>query len=389
MPRQNGPLRLPSSYLSRRFLGIQSASSFSNDTLPAEATKIVSDWLVKHQEAPLPVGNLTVEQVKSAVEKIIPPFDFIINARTAPKVEADISELKTIFTRLLAEELPSKQDFDFSLPSNLRLATQVIQDVFKDGLRYLGPLRDPPRPVYQLEALPSSTDVGYRGEHTAAVLDLNKDKYINYYAPPSEDLKSDYISESSKKYDRLQVAVISWLQYLGVAESVRTADEGVFGNRLRVSTAGSKDLHDLTNVGVGVSQVLPIVVMALLAPSESFLIFEQPELHLHPKVQARLADFFLSLALQQKQVLAETHSEYMIDRMRLRVALASDDTLRSMLNIMFSERKSGESKLRSIALTEYGSVVDWPAEFFDQSQSDVAKILKAASAKRAARRSKQ
>jgi predicted ATPase len=122
--------------------------------------------------------------------------------------------------------------------------------------------------------------------------------------------------------------------------------------------------------------------LALLAPRGSLLIFEQPELHLHPKVQARLADFFLSMALSGKQTLAETHSEYLIDRFRLRVALATDLRVKNMLSVLFSERENGVTNLIPIEISEYGAVLKWPKEFFDQSQSDVARILQAASAKR-------
>ncbi|MBY5738504.1 AAA family ATPase [Rhizobium leguminosarum] len=159
-------------------------------------------------------------------------------------------------------------------------------------------------------------------------------------------------------------------------------DAGVFGNRMRVSVDDTEHLHDLTNVGVGVSQVLPIVVMALLAPRGSLLIFEQPELHLHPKVQARLADFFLALALDGKQTLLETHSEYLVDRLRLRIASAPSDNVRPLVNILFSEKKNGSSDLTPVEISEYGSILNWPKDFFEQSQQDVGKIVQAASRKR-------
>jgi predicted ATPase len=204
---------------------------------------------------------------------------------------------------------------------------------------------------------------------------------INYHRLPDPSDK-EYASDSKTSQAPLHDAVVEWLEYLGVADEVVTTDAGVFGHRLQVSTDGSGHLHDLTNVGVGVSQVLPIVVMALLAPPGSFLIFEQPELHLHPKVQARLADFFLSLALDGKQALVETHSEYLVDRLRLRIALASVDSVRPLINILFTQKIDGESKLTPVKMSEYGAILNWPKDFFEQSQSDVSRIVEAASAKR-------
>src|SRR5580698_5246676 len=107
---------------------------------------------------------------------------------------------------------------------------------------------------------------------------------------------------------------------------------GKLGHELKVTTHGVERPHDLTNVGVGVSQVLPIVVMCLLAPVDSTMILEQPELHLHPAVQARLADFFLSIAKAGKQCIVETHSEYLINRLRLRSVQAMDDELSELVS---------------------------------------------------------
>ena len=123
-----------------------------------------------------------------------------------------------------------------------------------------------------------------------------------------------------------------------------------------------------------------------MAPPGSFLIFEQPELHLHPRVQARLADFFLALALDGKQTILETHSEYLVDRFRLRIALSSSDSVRPLINILFSEKSAGQSTLTPLEISEFGSIANWPKNFFDQSQRDVGRIVKAASEKRSKRR---
>jgi predicted ATPase len=137
---------------------------------------------------------------------------------------------------------------------------------------------------------------------------------------------------------------------------------------------------------VGVSQVLPILVMCLLAKPDSTLIIEQPELHLNPLVQTRLGDFFLSMALSHKQCIIETHSEYLINRLRLRLASASDDTLNSLLKTYFVEKPGLQSTFREVFVNEFGAIVNWPAGFFDQSQFEAEEIIKAAVRKRKARR---
>ncbi|MBN0459309.1 AAA family ATPase, partial [Pseudomonas aeruginosa] len=116
-----------------------------------------------------------------------------------------------------------------------------------------------------------------------------------------------------------------WLSYLGVVEEFHTRDKGKLGYELYVKTSPSEEWQDLTHVGVGVSQVLPIILMFLLSRKGDVLIFEQPELHLHPKIQSRLCDLFLVMAQTGTQCIIETHSEYLINRLRLRIAQDKTD----------------------------------------------------------------
>ena len=181
--------------------------------------------------------------------------------------------------------------------------------------------------------------------------------------------------------------MIDWLRYLGVAENVESRDKGKFGHELTVSIAGSGTPHDLTHVGVGVSQVLPILVTSLLAEPDTTLIFEQPELHLHPKVQTLLADFFLSMTQLGKQCLIETHSEYLINRIRFRAAAAvKSNPWVEAVKMYFVERDTQGSLFREVNINEYGAILDWPEGFFDQSQRETEAILRAATIKRKAKR---
>jgi predicted ATPase len=127
--------------------------------------------------------------------------------------------------------------------------------------------------------------------------------------------------------------------------------------------------------------------MSLLADRDTTLIFEQPELHLHPKVQTRLADFFLSIVLSGKQCLIETHSEYMINRLRYRAAAEEhSNRVPDSLKIYFVEKNDGASHFREVTVNEYGAILDWPEGFFDQSQFEAESILRAAAAKKRKKR---
>lgn len=165
---------------------------------------------------------------------------------------------------------------------------------------------------------------------------------------------------------------------MGVGTQVETIDQGKLGHEFKVATSSGDSTHDLTHVGVGVSQILPILVLSLLAEQGATLIFEQPELHLHPRVQTRLADFFLSMILLKKQCIIETHSEYLINRLRYFAASSQDKYISDNVLIYFVEKKKETSTFRPIKINEFGVIENWPEGFFDENEENSTRILKAA-----------
>ena len=258
-------------------------------------------------------------------------------------------------------------------------ALEYLEGYFSGSVRYLGPLREEPKPVYPMAPSSDPTDIGIHGEYTAAVLDLHKNVKVSYI-PPDQAGQGRLASQPVVR--PLIVAVRDWLKYIGVVENLATRDRGKFGHELRVATAGVERLHDLMHVGVGVSQVLPIVVMCLLAPRDTTLIFEQPELHLHPRVQTLLADFFVSAALTGKQCLIETHSEYLINRLRVQIATAPADSVGALVQIYFVQKREGTSHFTPVQVNQYGAIPDWPEGFFEESQREAEQLLMAELLKR-------
>ena len=315
------------------------------------------------------------------------PRDERLKVQQVLRERDDLFDLIHQAMRASTAEHPKPHAFVQARPPRLITeATWYLNNFFASALKYLGPLRDTPKPLYPLAPAADPHDVGLRGEYTASILELHKNKKICYI--PSVNFKEPVIDRKIVTRT-LETAVIDWLQYLGVASSVESRDQGKLGHELKVKLSNSDSMHDLTHVGVGVSQVLPILVMCLLADADSTLVFEQPELHLHPKVQTLLGDFFLSMVLCNKQCIVETHSEYFIDRLRFRIAAAPPEKeLNSLAKIYFVEKPSQSSAFREVVINEYGAISDWPEGFFDQSQQQAEEILRAAAMKhKASRRS--
>jgi predicted ATPase len=264
--------------------------------------------------------------------------------------------------------------------------TNSIINFFQNNIVYIGPLREEPYLHYN-EYSNNLTNIDIKGKNCASVLYYNKNKKIRFIHPLFFVKNDKQINPISYTFDEI---VNDWLLYIGVAKGVDVKFNGKYGYELKINSSIKKESDDLTNVGVGVSQVLPIVLACLLASEESTIIIEQPELHLHPAMQTKLTDFFIATMLCNKQLIIETHSEYIINQLRLRtVTCFTKEPINDKLKIYFSENlkkdykeyKAGNTTFRKLEINEYAAMSDWPEGFFDESSKTADEIIKAASLK--------
>ena len=108
------------------------------------------------------------------------------------------------------------------------------------------------------------------------------------------------------------------MTYLKVASAVDVDKRNSFGFSVSIENI-EQIKSDIMNVGIGTSQVLPVLISVLLSEPEELLIFEQPELHLHPYSQSRLADMFVEFCKRGRKIIIETHSEYFLLRLRYHI----------------------------------------------------------------------
>lgn len=239
-----------------------------------------------------------------------------------------------------------------------------VQDFFNKSIRYLGPLRAYPRSLHNIST--NQLDIGINGEYVAAVLHTKADQEVLLPEVDGSSRHTDLIS-----------ALDYWLQKFGMAESTHTEDWGRLGLSLKVSPPSMKESVDLTSVGVGVSQVLPVIVLCLLAEPGDLVILEQPELHLHPALQHKLADFLLECTRYGRQILVETHSEHLINRLRRRVAEDDSDETKSLVGLLFAEQYNGRTTFRESKINAYGGLSqDWPDGFLDLGAREAQRLVR-------------
>ncbi|WP_082570971.1 DUF3696 domain-containing protein [Cellulomonas sp. Root485] len=266
---------------------------------------------------------------------------------------------------------------------DLGRASNLASSYLSTGIRYLGPLREEPRAAYPDSPEGDDTYVGPRGEFTASVLQRHGDRRVSVPTP-----QDDGTIKTPRRPIQLMTAVSRWAKYLDIGESFSVSDQGRFGIQMQVRQKDVEGDLDLTSVGTGVSQLLPVIVMCAQAPAGSLLLIEQPELHLNPRVQQRLADFLLAIAQSGRHLLVETHSEYLISRLRRRVAEDEKDSLQDTIGIYFAKRVEGATTYELVEQNEYGGIDEWPESFFDQATEEEHAILSAAVKKRRAKASK-
>lgn len=243
---------------------------------------------------------------------------------------------------------------------------EVAYEDLMDRVFYLGPLRDYPRRQYNWSG-GSPLDVGVRGEST-----------INAILAASEN-GNDYQMKKRGRKLPFQEVVALRLKEMGLIHSFSVAEIAKGSNIYQARVARDRRSPEvlLTDVGFGVSQVLPAIVLLNYVPKNSIVVFEQPEIHLHPEVQSNLADTIIEIAnTRDLQVIVESHSEHLLRRLQRRVA---EETISAdLVKLYFVSQESGEARLMDIGLNEYGEIENWPEHFFGDEMEEIAETRKAA-----------
>jgi predicted ATPase len=266
---------------------------------------------------------------------------------------------------------------------------------------YLGSMRTAPPAIYRPSSIPPD-DIGVSGEYAAMMLHARQHDEVHYLPPLRVDGANVVVPQHIEARTTL-AAVNEVLQQIGVDGALSLQDVQELGFRLMFGKAS------MQHVGRGLSYLLPVVQLALIAdpcrfqnlgrtlttdeytsrcPTTAHFGFEEPEVHLHPKVQSRLAHWLVSLGMSRRQMIIETHSDHMVRRLRGLAARAPvgselERWLLTNVNVVQVEQKEGRSELRASNLTADGSLMEhWPADFMDEASDEERAIYDASLDKR-------
>lgn len=231
------------------------------------------------------------------------------------------------------------------------------------SISYLGPLRDRPQRTYVWSGeIPDH--VGWSGDRAIEAMLASSERKI------SKGYKS--------RYRPFQSVIASWLRQMNLINHFEVKPIAV--NRkdyeVKVQVSPRSPLVALPDVGFGISQILPVIVQCFYAKPESIIILEQPEIHLHPSVQAKLADLFVETISAREdgenraiQLLIESHSEHFLRRLQRLIAEAkiSPDNVA----IYFCDQGPNGSTIKSLQIDMFGRISNWPLNFFGNMLDDV------------------
>ncbi|UIP27677.1 DUF3696 domain-containing protein [Photobacterium sp. TLY01] len=228
------------------------------------------------------------------------------------------------------------------------ISLSIIREL--EAISYLGPLRSKPRRTY----IWNRTRPGIIGvDGNEAVFAL---------------LASN--NTSGKKSDGLVDAVSKWLKKMRIADKLEVKHIGAGNYNILVHRDGVA--ANLIDVGTGVSQVLPVLVLAYFAPEKSTIILEEPEIHLHPLAQSLLAELFLEVSSERGvQFIVETHSEHLFRRMQTLVA--TQKATPDQCAMYFVEREASDAVLKTLKMDKFGRIDEWPKNFFGDATGEVKK----------------
>lgn len=296
-------------------------------------------------------GYVILDVERKTEKNIKISSDFSLNAKDIDHLSSIVNLNNTIFDIFVFKGDESEVEstlvssFIYNLVSKILFSLR--DDLTGESINYVSPLRAHPKRYYMLDKARMSISL--------------------------DTLDGDAIAEVLKENKEVKKQVNQWFSKFGFKIDVNMLREVIHHMSVK---QGGLDL-DITDVGFGISQVLPIIIQGFLSAEESLTIIEQPEIHLHPTMQADLGDLFIDIVQNdRKKLVIETHSEYLLRRIRRRISEGKIDS-KDVVICLFHAR--GKDKTAWVEVLEIGEKGDfkWPEEFYGgELYNDTLEFLK-------------
>lgn len=239
------------------------------------------------------------------------------------------------------------------------------RQVLKEDIIYLSAERNISK--IQMAGDLSKISLGKNNEHLAYIIDKGKTKgKVPYYK------KRNYWNNTETQL--LDIQINDWLNFILPSNNVSSLNfkyDQLYSLQFGDNTRAFRQ----SNVGFGVSFILPIIIAGLIAKPNSILIIENPELHLHPKAQSNMSAFLSTVASDNVQVIIETHSDHIVNGFRKAMLSKDIELTHNDIEIKYFDNSNG-CEVQEISLNMKAEIENWPVGFMDQSEEDLFEIRK-------------
>jgi predicted ATPase len=242
-----------------------------------------------------------------------------------------------------------------------------IDEIFNNfrNIHYIAADRIGPQEFYLKSTLPEFINVGTKGEFVANVLLQKK-----------SDLVHDRLICNPDSSHDLELQTGEWLSKVLNTKNVKVFVTNEESSRVITLLFGfGQSKFRPANIGFGYTYILPIIVSGLIAKEGDILIVENPEAHLHPKAQSNLVYFLSIVASCGVQVFIESHSEHILNGIRVCALSDKIDITNNNISIFFFEDDQ-EEPFKKLSVKPNGKIDNWVEDFFDQQEIDLAEIFK-------------
>ncbi len=238
------------------------------------------------------------------------------------------------------------------------------------NIHYVSADRLGPQEFYTKNNLGDFIHVGKQGELVADVLSYAQREQLTVNPDIARSINRDIRSQTSE-----------WLGFIldNPNFSIQLDDNDKYRSSIAFNMKGKS--YTPPNVGFGYSYTLPIILSGLIAKKDEILIIENPEAHLHPRAQSRLAQFLAKVASLGVQVIIESHSEHILNGIRIASISPEINISNEDISIFYFHEK-GDELFTKLPIEPDGSIKNWVDGFFDQQEIDLSELFKLNRAKK-------
>ena len=278
----------------------------------------------------------------------------------------------------LPDTLPGHLEFHFS-PIFIGLSFLRSKGGNQSSLQGVGkPTKKDWQLIRQLVDSYSGPNLGLLEEQVYASAPVRSKPHRTYDpARTTRDPEGDYVpmylaevySQNKERWNVLKTALENFGRASGLFDEISVKplgnnESGPFQVQIRKFGKRAKGpRRNLIDVGYGVSQVLPVITELLRPDAPTMFLLQQPEVHLHPSAQAALGSLFCQIAEQDRQMIVETHSDHLLDRVRMDVRDGTTQLRPEDVSILYFERGDLDVCIHSLRVNQEGNILDAPNSY--------------------------